>query len=261
MVAAIATAQPQQTPRPHPPRSLQTQQAVQQTGQLTHPVQPTDPSGYSQRLSQTPSIEDAMRHAVNPCDRDYGRILYGWQDTAVQYTIANWVWWFGVIAVLCLLAALGYIWWYTELWQARQDCFVRAAAVLIGQRNTAYQSARFAINKHNALVERFDRLFIELNEAKRARQAAEAIETSRDLPQPLFPDDRDAEPAIETTAPVVEALGGTLKADQIFKVNDVEYVRLEDYKRRIRSFENTIKNLRATKQQQADRLAQFEGTN
>ena len=113
-----------------------------------------------------------MRHAVNPSKRDYGGLLYGWQDTAVQYTIANWVWWCSVIAVLCLLAAPGYIWWYTELWEVRQECFVRAAAVLIGQRNTAYQSARFAINKHNALVERYDRLFVKVNEAERSQQVA-----------------------------------------------------------------------------------------
>ena len=130
-----------------------------------------------------------MRHAVNPSKRDYGGLLYGWQDTAVQYTIANWVWWCSVIAVLCLLAALGYIWWYTELWEVRQECFVRAAAVLIGQRNTAYQSARFAINKHNALVERYDRLFVKVNEAERSQQVAEQIENGRQSAQPLFPAD------------------------------------------------------------------------
>jgi len=72
--------------------------------------------------------------------------------------------------VLCLLAALGYIWWYTDLWEVRQECFVRAAAVLIDQRDKAYQDARFAINKHNELVEVYDRLCIEFNEEEERRQ-------------------------------------------------------------------------------------------
>ena len=261
IVAAIATAQPQQAPRLHPERSLQTQKAVKQTAQGARSVQPTDPYGYSQRLSQRPSAEDAMRHAVNPCNRDYGGLLYGWQDIAVQNTIANWVWWGSVIAVLCLLAALGYIWWYTELWEVRQECFVRAAAVLIGQRNTAYQSARLAINKHNALVERCDSLFVELNEAKRAQQAAEAIDDGRDSAQPLFPADAgDAAPIIEPDAPVVEVLDGTPRREPIVKVNGSDYVRAEDYRRRVRAFETKLRNQRATIQQLKDRLSQFEGT-
>ena len=201
-----------------------------------------------------------MQHAVNPSKRDYGGLLYGWQDTAVQYTIANWVWWCSVIAVLCLLAALGYIWWYTELWEVRQECFVRAAAVLIGQRNTAYQSARFAINKHNALVERYDRLFVKVNEAERSQQVAEQIENGRQSAQPLFPTDAgDAAPAIEPDAPVVEAQDGTPRGEPIVKVNGSDYVRAEDHLRRVHAFETKLRNQRATIQQLKDRLSQFEG--
>ena len=202
-----------------------------------------------------------MRHAVNPCNRDYGGLLYGWQDIAVQNTMANWVWWGSVIAVLCLLAALGYIWWYTELWEVRQECFVLAAAVLIGQRNTAYQSARLAINKHNALVERNDRLFVELNEAKRTQQAAEAIDDGRDSAQPLFAAGAgDAAPIIELDAPVVEVPDGTPRREPIVKVNGSNYVREEDHLRRVLAFETKLRNQRATIQQLKDRLSQFEGT-
>jgi len=201
-----------------------------------------------------------MQHAVNPSKRDYGGLLYGWQDTAVQYTIANWIWWCSVIAVLCLLAALGYIWWYTELWEVRQECFVRAAAVLIGQRNTAYQSARFAINKHNALVERYDLLFVKVNEAERSKQVAEQIENGRQSAQPLFPADAgDAAPAIEPDAPVVEAQDGTPRGEPIVKVNGSDYVRAEDHLRRVHAFETKLRNQRATIQQLKDRLSQFEG--
>ena len=256
LVAIVATAQTQQVPSPHPGRRLQ----AQPTQQVAPPAQPTDPSGNSQWLSQGPSVEDAMRHAVNPSKRDYGGLLYGWQDTAVQYTIANWVWWCSVIAVLCLLAALGYIWWYTELWEVRQECFVRAAAVLIGQRNTAYQSARFAINKHNALVERYDRLFVKVNEAERSQQVAEQIENGRQSAQPLFPaDPGDAAPAIEPDAPVVEAQDGTPRGEPIVRVNGSDYVRAEDHLRRVHAFETKLRNQRATIQQLKDRLSQFEG--
>ena len=201
-----------------------------------------------------------MRHAVNPGNRDYGGLLYGWQDAVVQNTIANWVWWCSVIAVLCFLSALGYIWWYTELWEVRQECFVGAAAVLIGQRNTAYQSARFAINKHNALVERYDHLFIELNEAQQTQKAADAIEDGRQSAQPLFPADAsDAATAVEPDAPDVEVQDGTPRGEPIVRVNGFDYVRAEDYRRRVLAFETKLRNQRATMQQLKDRLSQFEG--
>ena len=201
-----------------------------------------------------------MRHAVNPCNRDYGGLLYGWQDAVVQNTIANWVWWCSVIAVLCFLSALGYIWWYTELWEVRQECFVGAAAVLIGQRNTAYQSARFAINKHNALVERYDHLFIELNEALQKRKEADAIEDGRQSVQQLFPADAsDAAPAVEPDATAGEVQDGTPRGEPIVRMNGSDYVRAEDYRRRVLAFETKLRNQRATMQQLKDRFSQFEG--
>ena len=202
-----------------------------------------------------------MRHAVNPCKRDYGGLLYGWQDTAVQYTMANWVWWGSVIAVLCLLAALGYIWWYTELWEVRQECFVRAAAVLIGQRNTAYQSARLAINKHNALVERIRPLVCRSQRGRTKPASGRADRDGRHSAQPLFPADAgDAAPIIEPDAPVVEAQDGTPRREPIVKVNGSDYVRAEDHLRRVHAFETKLRNQRATIQQLKDRLSQFEGT-
>jgi len=258
VVSAGVTAQTQQVQRPHPGRSL----PVQQTEPVTSPAQPTDPSGYSQRLSQRPSVEDTTRRAVNQCNPDSGGLLYAWQDPAVQYKIATWVWWSSVIAVLCLLAALGYIWWYTNLWEVRQECFERAAAVLIDQRDKAYQSARFAINKHNELVEKYDRLCEEVDEAIQRQQAAEALSEGRKSAQSLVSDDAgNATAVVEASAPAVAVQGGTLRADQVVEVNGVEYIKEEDSRRIMRSFEVKINNQRATIHQLADRLAQFEGTN
>jgi hypothetical protein len=180
----------------------------------------------------------------------------------VQYKIATWVWWSSVIAVLCLLAALGYIWWYTNLWEVRQECFERAAAVLIDQRDKAYQSARFAINKHNELVEKYDRLCEEVDEAIQRQQAAEALSEGRKSAQSLVSDDAgNATAVVEASAPAVAVQGDTLRADQVVEVNGVEYIKEEDSRRIMRSFEVKINNQRATIHQLADRLAQFEGTN
>ena len=257
-LAVVATAQTQQVPRPYPDRSLH----PQQTEQGAHPAQPTDPSGCGQRLSQRPPVEDTARRAVNQCNPDSGGLLYAWQDPAVQYKIATWVWWSSVIAVLCLLAALGYIWWYTNLWEVRQECFERAAAVLIDQRDKAYQSARFAINKHNELVEKYDRLCEEVDEAIQRQQAAEALSEGRKSAQSLVSDDAgNATAVVEASAPAVAVQGGTLRADQVVEVNGVEYIKEEDSRRIMRSFEVKINNQRATIHQLADRLAQFEGTN
>ena len=166
-----------------------------------------------------------------------------------------------MIAVLCLLAALGYIWWYTELWEVRQECFVRAAAVLIGQRNTAYQSARFAINKHNELVEDTTTCLSKSTRQAERQQAAEAIEDGRKSAQPLFPADAgDAAPTVEPDAPVVEVQDGTPRGEPIVRVNGFDYVRAEDYRRRVLAFETKLRNQRATIQQLKDRLSQFEGT-
>jgi len=256
-LAAVATAQTQQVPPRDPGRSLH----LQQTEQGAHPAQPTDPSGYSQRLSQRPSVEDTTRRAVNQCNPDPGGLLYACQDPAVQYKIATAVWWSGVISVLCLLAALGYIWWYTDLWEVRQECFVRAAAVLIDQRDKAYQDARFAINKHNELVEVYDRLCIEFNEEEERRQEALAVYDSKESTQSLLPNDAgDATPVVETNARVVEVQGRTCMGDQVFEINGVECVRAEDSLRRMRSLGDKVRNQRATMHQLADRLAEFEGT-
>jgi hypothetical protein len=256
-LAVVATAQTQQVPRPDQGRSLHAQQTVQGA----RPMQPTDPSGYSQRLSQRPSVQDAMRRAVNLCNPDPGGLLYACQNPAVQYKIATAVWWSGVISVLCLLAALGYIWWYTDLWEVRQECFVRAAAVLIDQRDKAYQYARFAINKHNELVEVYDRLCIEFNEEEERRQEALAVYDSKESTQSLLPNDAgDATPVVETNAPVVEVQGRTCMGDQVFEINGVECVRAEDSLRRMRSLGDKVRNQRATIHQLADRLAEFEGT-
>jgi hypothetical protein len=257
-LAVVAAAQTQQVPRRDPDRSLH----PQQTEQGAHSAQPPDPSGYSQRLSQRPSVEDTTRRAVNQCNPESGGLLYAWQDPAVQYKIATWVWWSSVIVVLCLLAALGYIWWYTNLWEVRQECFERAAAVLIDQRDKAYQSARFAINKHNELVEKYDRLCEEVDEAIQRQQAAEALSEGRKSAQSLVSDDAgNATAVVEASAPAVAVQGDTLRADQVVEVNGVEYIKEEDSRRIMRSFEVKINNQRATIHQLADRLAQFEGTN
>ena len=257
-LAVVATAQTQQVPRRDPGRSLH----PQQTEQGAHPAQATDLSVYSQRLSQRPPVEDTTRYAVNQCNPDSGSLLYAWQDPAVQYKIATWVWWSSVIAVLCLLAALGYIWWYTNLWEVRQECFERAAAVLIDQRDKAYQSARFAINKHNELVEEYDRLCEEVDEEEERQQAAEALRDGKKSAQSLVSDDAaDATPTVEANIPVVEVEGDTFMGDQVVEVNGVEYVKEEDYRRRMCSFENKVRNQRAAIHQLTDRLAQFEGTN
>jgi len=180
----------------------------------------------------------------------------------VQYKIATWVWWSSVIAVLCLLAALGYIWWYTNLWEVRQECFERAAAVLIDQRDKAYQSARFAINKHNELVEEYDRLCEEADEEEEREQEALAVYDSKESTQSLLPNDAgDAMPVVEANALVVEVQGRTCMGDQVYEINGVECVKAEDSLRRMRSLGDKVRNQRATIHQLTDRLAEFEGTN
>ena len=257
-LAVFATAQTQQVPHRDPGRSLH----PQQTEQGAHPAQTTDPSGYGQRLSQRPPVEDTTRYAVNQCNPDSGGLLYAWQDPAVQYRIATWVWWSSVIAALCLLAALGYIWWYTNLWEVRQECFERAAAVLIDQRDKAYQDARFAINKHNELVEVYDRLCIEFNEEEERRQEALAVYDSKESTQSLLLNDAgEAMPVVEANSLVVEVQGRTCMGDQVVEINGVECVKAEDYRRRMRSLEDKVRNQRATLHQLTDRLAEFEGTN
>jgi hypothetical protein len=240
-LAVFATAQTQQVPHRDPGRSLH----PQQTEQGAHPAQTTDPSGY-----------------VNQCNPDSGGLLYAWQDPAVQYRIATWVWWSSVIAALCLLAALGYIWWYTNLWEVRQECFERAAAVLIDQRDKAYQSARFAINKHNELVEEYDRSCEEIEEEEQRWQEARAVYDSKESTQSLLLNDAgEAMPVVEANSLVVEVQGRTCMGDQVVEINGVECVKAEDYRRRMRSLEDKVRNQRATLHQLTDRLAEFEGTN
>jgi hypothetical protein len=99
-----------------------------------------------------------MKETVNPTNRDYGLIFNGWQDTMVRYTIESFIWWASVVSLTLLIAGGVFFWWYVEMWGKRQACFERAAAVLIGQRNTAIEHARSAILKHNVLVDILDQL-------------------------------------------------------------------------------------------------------
>jgi hypothetical protein len=55
-----------------------------------------------------PTKQEAMQQKVNADHRDYGAIFNGWQDVAVQNTIANCVWWFGVVSMLMLIAGALY---------------------------------------------------------------------------------------------------------------------------------------------------------
>jgi len=220
----------------------------------------TDRPVWQQPTAQPgPSVEDAMQHAVNPSKRDYGGLLYGWQDTAVQYTCQLGL----VVQRDCgalLAAALGYIWWYTNC-GSTQECFVRAAAVLIGQRNTAYQSARFAINKHNALVEKIRPPVCQSQRGRTKPASGRADRERRQSAQPLFPTDAgDAAPAIEPDAPVVEAQDGTPRENQSLKSTAPIMSGRRTTCGASTHSRPKLRNQRATIQQLKDRLSQFEGT-
>jgi hypothetical protein len=111
-------------------------------------------------------------------------------------------------------------------------------------------------------VEKYDRLCEEVDEAIQRQQAAEALSEGRKSAQSLVSDDAgNATAVVEASAPAVAVQGDTLRADQVVEVNGVEYIKEEDSRRIMRSFEVKINNQRATIHQLADRLAQFEGTN
>jgi hypothetical protein len=134
--------------------------------------EPTDPNTYGRNLAQRQSFTDSMREKVNPCAVNYGRIFSRWQDAVVQNTIATAVWWAGMIAFFGLLCALIYLWWQYETAIVQQACFSRAAAVLIGQRNTAHKQAQNAINLHNSMVDRYDSMRTRIAEEQSAMMDA-----------------------------------------------------------------------------------------
>ena len=206
-----------------------------------------------------------MRKMVNPCNRDYGKIFDGWQDVTVQYTLQNVVWWGCVLAVLGLLSALGYIWWLREIWEKRQECFARAAAVLIGQRNTAYKRARFAIEKHNELADRYDALGAETDEQKRLDQVRDEIEAGRNATndQNLFGEKSASSlsPTQVETQPTLIPIGDmsepttTGQGERVYVSGGVQYVTLDDHKRRVRALEQKINTLRTTSNLMKEKLA------
>jgi hypothetical protein len=227
-------------------------------------AQPTDPNKFSQNL-QHASLEEGMRKMVNPCNRDYGKIFDGWQDVTVQYTIQNVVWWGCVLAFLGMLAALGYIWWQRDTWEKRQECFARAAAVLIGQRNTAYKRARFAIEKHNELADRYDVLGAASDEQKRLDQVRDEIETGRNTAndQSLFGDKSSTKTpaALPEPQPTLIPIGDmsdpttTGQGERVYVSGGVQYVTLEDHKRRVRALEAKISTLRTASNLMKEKLA------
>lgn len=257
---------PEQASRPHPGHSATAQNRVQSREVQSAPAgaQPTDPNKFQRSMAHA-SFEESMRKAVNPCNRDYGMIFNGWQDVTVQYTLKSVVWWGGVFAFVALLCALGYIWWITETWEARQECFARAAAVLIGQRNTAYKRARFAIEKHNLLADRFDALGAASDERQHLEDVREEIEAGRNsstgktlfgektpkvgavLPQGAAPELLEI---AEMGDPTVTAQG-----ERVYVSGGVQYIAHEDHKRRVRALEQKITTLRTSNTQFKQRLA------
>ena len=206
-----------------------------------------------------------MRKAVNPCNRDYGTIFNGWQDVTVQYTLKNIVWWGGVLAFVALLCALGYIWWITETWEARQECFARAAAVLIGQRNTAYKRARFAIETHNQLADRYDVLGTASDERQHLEGVREEIEAAHNSStgRTLFGDQTPKVGSVSSPGaapellPIAEMGDPTVNAqgERVYVSGNVQYIAYEDHKRRVRALELKITTLRTSNNQYKERLA------
>lgn len=219
--------------------------------------QPTNPN------VQRRSLTTAMKTAVNPTNRDYGLIFNGWQDTVVRYTIENSIWWFSVVSLLCLIAGAVYFWWYTEMWAARQACFERSAAVLIGQRNTAVAHAVEVTKKHNALVDRLDRLQEEYGSSDQQADSVLGGELATD--QALAPSRDDSSSTPDGSAVVVlEGIESVEKqvipgeAAAIYKIGDEEFVKKEDAARQLAAEKQRSSRLSAKVRQQQDQLFQYE---
>lgn len=135
-----------------------------------HPSNP-----FANSNENRPSITEEMRSRVNPSGTDYGTIFDGWQSVVVQNTIYNWIFWVG-LASLCMFAGLAvYTFLNREVSAIKEECFTRAAAVLIGQRNTAYLIAQDAVDKYNKLVDEFDTLARKTEQQKAELGATSAI--------------------------------------------------------------------------------------
>jgi hypothetical protein len=144
------------------------------------------------------------------------------------------------------------------MWGKRQACFERAAAVLIGQRNTAIEHARFAILKHNVLVDILDQL-----------QADNAGADQADAPGVLVADQaaaaaqEDGE-ATDSMVVVLEDAGSVEKqvipgeAAAIYKIGTEEFIKKEDAARQLAAEKQRSTRLSAKVKQQQDLLFKYE---
>jgi len=205
------------------------------------------------------SMQDAMRQKVNPANRNYGAIFNGWQDTIVQYTIANSIWWFGVVSILLLVSGALYHWWYVDLWAKRQECFVHAAAVLIGQRNTALDRARFAIQKHNELVAKYDLL----NDATAsAAELVAGIDGAVGVGQaPSLDGVEEAAIILDsgTQSTAIVEKQSTPGEASVYKIGEDLYIKKEDHVRQMEAEQQVSRRIRVKNQQLQDNLFQYEG--
>ena len=142
----------QQTARPHLGHSV----AQTAPAPLAAAPRETPYASSPAATEQTPTIEETMRRTVNPHNIDYGRVVDIWTVATVQATFKNIVWWVAVLAICGLLLAVIALWWTRMEWAMRQECFSRAASVVIGQRNAAFQRLREVVMLHNDLAERID---------------------------------------------------------------------------------------------------------
>jgi hypothetical protein len=214
-----------------------------------------------------------MRRAVNPCNTDYGQVFARLQDDVVQNTIQSWVWWAGLLSIIGLLVSLFYIYFLIEREDILRECFARAAAILIGQRNTAYEKAREAIGRHNALVLRHnDLLGGTANVA--SGQNLPLVSPNNQVEREILPGDSpvimakttsnredESVEVAEDEVEVIEDKSGVPMAFKVICYKEEEYVSKKDRDRQVLSLERKIDSLRNENRRLKDVVATYEGVN
>jgi hypothetical protein len=267
----VQKAAPSQLDRTVPPAVRQTQAPA--PSQFRGHREPTNPDNYGRNTASEGLVDKAnngMRNAVNPSDRDYGQLFSSLQQAIVDNVFTTAVWWGAVVTFILLVLAGGYIVILKDKEEVVRECFVRAAKILIGQRETAYKYAQEAAAKHNDMVERYDTLFVQSRAPEagqfRPDEQTKALPSAAPVQQPVV--QSAPKPTVQEVnmddAEIEEDF--TPAGERVISIKGVRYIEYDQHQRRVKSLQDKINNLRTNINQLKDakrqltlKLESFEG--
>lgn len=112
---------------------------------------------YQSQLSSH-GVIDGFKKSINPCNRNFGVVMDGWQDAGIDWTVRNTVWWMAMTFLIALGVVVFDDWFRMQQARDTRVAFASAALLLLNDRAYCLRKANEAIYRHNMLIEKIDKM-------------------------------------------------------------------------------------------------------